>query len=148
MLGGLINDLTGGFKNAQLKGSVVLMPKNVLELNDFGAAALDTVAEFLGNGVTCQLSLIPTSLPMITAGESKLGVTFNWSVDKLGLPGAIIVKNNRTSEFFLKTITLNNVPGTGTGTVVFVANSWVYPQGKYRYKRVFFANDVGLDCMP
>jgi len=27
-------------------------------------------------------------------------------------------------------------------TVTFVANSWVYPVGKYRYNRVFFSNDV------
>jgi linoleate 9S-lipoxygenase len=81
-----------------------------------------------------------TSLPLITVGESKFNVTFDWDVDKMGVPGAIIVKNNHASEFFLKTITLDNVPGAGT--VVFVANSWVYPQAKYRYNRVFFANDV------
>jgi linoleate 9S-lipoxygenase len=90
--------------------------------------------------------LFPTILPMITAGESKLGVTFNWSVSKLGVPGAIIVRNCLSSEFFLKTITLNNVPGTRTGTVVFVANSWVYPQAMYgNDDRVFFANDVSFD---
>ena len=56
------------------------------------------------------------------------------------MPGAIIVKNNHASEFFLKTITLDDVPGHGT--VVFVANSWIYPPSKYRYNRVFFSNDV------
>ncbi|KAM0869764.1 hypothetical protein ACQ4PT_040464 [Festuca glaucescens] len=166
MLGGIIGDLTGGLKNAHLKGSVVLMRKNVLDFNDFGATVVDGIAEFLGRGVTCQLIsstvvdhnngnrgkvgaeasleqwLIPTSLPSITTGESKFGVTFDWSVDKLGVPGAIIIKNNHASEFFLKTITLDNVPGRGT--VFFVANSWVYPQAKYRYNRVFFANDTYL----
>ncbi|KAM0901410.1 hypothetical protein ACQ4PT_019966 [Festuca glaucescens] len=166
MLGGIIGDLTGGLKNAHLKGSVVLMRKNVLDFNDFGATVVDGITEFLGRGVTCQLIsstvvdhnngnrgkvgaeasleqwLIPTSLPSITTGESKFGVTFDWSVDKLGVPGAIIIKNNHASEFFLKTITLDNVPGRGT--VVFVANSWVYPQAKYRYNRVFFANDTYL----
>jgi linoleate 9S-lipoxygenase len=76
----------------------------------------------------------------VTTGESKFGVTFDWEVAKLGVPGAVIVKNNHTSEFFLKTITLDDVPGRGT--VTFVANSWVYPVGKYRYSRVFFSNDV------
>jgi linoleate 9S-lipoxygenase len=86
-----------------------------------------------------------TSLPLITVGESKFNVTFDWEVEKMGVPGAIIVKNNHASEFFLKTITLDNVPGTGT--VVFVANSWVYPQAKYRYNRVFFANDVSYNSI-
>jgi hypothetical protein len=55
MLGGIIDDLTGGLKNAHLKGSVVLMRKNVLDFNDFGATVVDGIAEFLGRGVTCQL---------------------------------------------------------------------------------------------
>uniref|UniRef100_A0A0A9FXP8 PLAT domain-containing protein n=1 Tax=Arundo donax TaxID=35708 RepID=A0A0A9FXP8_ARUDO len=138
------------------------MRKNVLDLNDFGATIIDGLSEFLGKGVTCQLissTLVdpnngnrgrvgaeanlerwPASLPSLTTGESNFGVTFDWEVEKLGVPGAIIVKNYHSSEFFLKTITLDDVPGRGT--VTFVANSWVYPVGKYRYNRVFFANDV------
>ncbi|XP_062228301.1 linoleate 9S-lipoxygenase 2-like [Phragmites australis] len=163
MFGGIIDELTGN-KNAQLKGSVVLMRKNVLDVNDIGATVIDSITEFLGRGVTCQLisstvvdpnngnrgkvgaeaSLEQWLLtpPPLISGESKFGVTFQWEVEKHGVPGAIIVKNNHTSEFFLKTITLDNVPGRGT--VVFVANSWVYPQYKYRYNRVFFANDTYL----
>ena len=78
--------------------------------------------------------------PPLLSGDNQFRVTFDWEVEKQGIPGAIIVKNNHASEFFLKTITLDNVPGHGT--IVFVANSWVYPQSKYRYNRVFFANDV------
>jgi linoleate 9S-lipoxygenase len=55
MLGGIIGDLTGGLKNAHLKGSVVLMRKNVLDFNDFGATVVDGITEFIGRGVTCQL---------------------------------------------------------------------------------------------
>jgi linoleate 9S-lipoxygenase len=55
MLSGIIDGLTGGSKNAQLKGTVVLMRKNVLDLNDFGATVIDGISEFLGKGVTCQL---------------------------------------------------------------------------------------------
>ncbi|KAL6893705.1 hypothetical protein ACP4OV_007803 [Aristida adscensionis] len=162
MIGGILGGLTG--KNARLKGTVVLMRKNVLDLNDIGATVIDGIAEFLGKGVTCQLissTLVDpnngnrgkvgaeasleqwlTSLPSLTTGESKFGVTFDWEVEKLGVPGAIIVNNNHASEFFLKTITLDDVPGRGT--LVFVANSWVYPAAKYRYSRVFFANDAYL----
>lgn len=93
-------------------------------------------------GTEASLEQWITSLPLITVGESKFNVKFDWEVEKLGVPGAIIVKNNHASEFFLKTITLDDVPGRGT--VVFVANSWVYPQRNYRYNRVFFANDVSL----
>ncbi|KAG0548029.1 hypothetical protein BDA96_01G131300 [Sorghum bicolor] len=164
MLGGIIDGLTGANKHARLKGTVVLMRKNVLDLNDLGATVIDGISEFLRKGVTCQLissTLVDanngnrgrvgaeanleqwlTSLPSVTTGESKFGVTFDWEVAKLGVPGAVIVKNNHTSEFFLKTITLDDVPGRGT--VTFVANSWVYPVGKYRYSRVFFSNDTYL----
>ncbi|KAI4984752.1 hypothetical protein ZWY2020_017382 [Hordeum vulgare] len=167
MFGGgldLIGGLTGGGSKTRLKGSVVLTRKNALDFNDLGATVIDGITEFLGRGVTCQLISSTnvdsnnggrgkvgaeagleqwiTTLPFITVGENKFGVTFDWAVDKLGVPGAIIVKNNHASEFFLKTITLDNVPGHGK--VVFVANSWVYPQSKYRYNRVFFANDTYL----
>jgi len=163
MLSGIIDGLTGASKNARLKGTVVLMRKNVLGLNDFGATVIDGFTEFLGKGVTCQLissTLVDpdngnrgkvaaeanleqwlTSLPSLTAdGESKFGVTFDWEVEKLGVPGAVIVKNNHAAEFFLKTVTLDDVPGRGT--VTFVDNSWVYPVAKYRYDRVFFSTDV------
>ncbi|VAI36447.1 unnamed protein product [Triticum turgidum subsp. durum] len=157
----MFSDIIGGLTGARLKGSVVLTRKNALDFNDLGATIIDSVTEFLGRGVTCQLissTIVDsnngnrgkvgaeaslerwiTSLPLITVGDSKFSVTFDWAVDKLGVPGAIIVKNNHASEFFLKTITLDDVPGHGT--VVFVANSWVYPQDMYRYNRVFFAND-------
>jgi linoleate 9S-lipoxygenase len=59
MFGGglnIIGNLTGGgLKNAHLKGSVVLMRKSALDFNDFGATVIDSVTEFLGRGVTCQL---------------------------------------------------------------------------------------------
>uniref|UniRef100_A0A0E0D510 Lipoxygenase n=1 Tax=Oryza meridionalis TaxID=40149 RepID=A0A0E0D510_9ORYZ len=166
MLGGIIDTITGSSKQSRLKGTVVLMRKNVLDLNDFGATVIDGLGEFLGKGVTCQLisatavdpnngnrgkvgaeasleQWLTSSLPSLTTGESRFGVTFEWDVDKLGVPGAIIVKNHHSNEFFLKTITLDDVPGRA-GAVVFVANSWVYPADKYRYDRVFFANDAYL----
>jgi linoleate 9S-lipoxygenase len=91
-------------------------------------------------GAEANLEQWLTSLPSLTTGESKFGVTFDWEVEKLGVPGAVIVKNYHAAEFFLKTITLDEVPGRGT--VTFVANSWVYPVDMYRYDRVFFSNDV------
>jgi hypothetical protein len=55
MLGGIIDTITGSSKQSRLKGTVVLMRKNVLDLNDFGATVIDGLGEFLGKGVTCQL---------------------------------------------------------------------------------------------
>lgn len=73
-------------------------------------------------------------------GDSKYKVSFHCDVENQGVPGAVIVKNHHRSEFFLKTITIDDVPGRGT--VVFVANSWVYPARMYHCNRVFFTNDV------
>lgn len=63
IIGGIIKKIKES-KNAQLKGTVVLMRKNVLDLNDFGASLLDGIGEFLGKGITCQLissTLVDTS---------------------------------------------------------------------------------------
>jgi linoleate 9S-lipoxygenase len=77
----------------------------------------------------------------LDAGEdTTLNVTFDWDVKKQGLPGAVIVKNYHSAQFFLKTITIDDVPGHGR--IVFVANSWVYNTDKYKYDRVFFTNQV------
>ncbi|CAL9764222.1 unnamed protein product, partial [Musa acuminata subsp. burmannicoides] len=46
------------------------------------------------------------------------------------------------TQFFLKTLTLDNFPGEGR--IHFVCNSWVYPASKYKYDRVFFANTTYL----
>jgi linoleate 9S-lipoxygenase len=56
LLGGLIDNLTGASKDhGRLKGTVVMMRKNVLDLNDFGATIIDGVSELIGKGITCQL---------------------------------------------------------------------------------------------
>ena len=73
MLSGIIDGLTGANKNARLKGTVVLMCKNVLDLNDFGATVIDGISEFLGKGVTCQLissTLVDPSEPPSSSSPS------------------------------------------------------------------------------
>ena len=80
-----------------------------------------------------------TTLTSITAGDSVFTVTFEWD-EEVGVPGAFIIKNNHGNEFFLKTLTLEDVPGEGR--VHFVCNSWVYPADKYNYDRIFFRNKV------
>nr|CAB3475078.1 unnamed protein product [Digitaria exilis] len=156
----------------KLEASVVLMLKSSDVMYNISATAMynigATVMYNIGQAITCQLisSTITDgaldngnnrgkvsaeasleqrlNTPPLLAGENQFcfRVTFNWEVEEHGVPGAIIVKNNNDTEFFLKTITLDDVPGHGT--IVFVANSWIYPQSKYSYNRVFFSNDTYL----
>ncbi|KAK4283368.1 hypothetical protein QN277_000323 [Acacia crassicarpa] len=154
---------------------VVLMKKNVLDLNDFPARILDGLHEFLGKKVSLHLvsalhvqpeegnglkgkvgkpayleNRINTST-LVTAGESTsqqvpaggstFQVTFEWD-EEIGIPGAFLIKNNHHSEFYLKTLTLEDV--LGQGEIHFVCNSWVYPAHKYRNDRIFFSNKAYL----
>ncbi|KAG9456444.1 hypothetical protein H6P81_000952 [Aristolochia fimbriata] len=163
----VIEWVTGrGNRNTTVKveGTVVLMKKNVLDFKDFGASILDRIHEFLGRGVGFQLvsaeygdperehrgklsktahleGWITTITPAVAAGYSSFKVTFEWD-ESLGTPGAIVVKNNHRSQFFLKSITLKDVPGTGR--LHFVCNSWVFPARYYKYDRVFFLNETYL----
>jgi linoleate 9S-lipoxygenase len=146
------------WKNGKIVGSVVLMKKNVLDLNDYNASLLDGVHELLGKGVSFQLVSSThtdpatgkgkvgtvanlqewvTTMTSVVAGESKFNINFEWD-DSQGIPGAVIVKNNHHSEFLLKTLTLEGVPGKGK--VHFVCNSWIYPE----HERFFFTNETYL----
>ncbi|CAN1219932.1 Linoleate 9S-lipoxygenase 1 [Linum perenne] len=161
----IIDALSGhnnGDKKKKIKGTVVLMKKNVLEFNDFNASILDRIHELLGQGVSLQLissvhgdppengnkgklgkpanleNWIPTIAPL-TAGETSYSVTFQYEEED-DIPGGFLIKNNHHSEFYLKSLTLEDVPGHGR--IHFVCNSWVYPAKRYQKDRVFFANKV------
>lgn len=147
----------------KVKGTVVLMKKNVLDFTDFHASFLDRLHELLGQGVSFHLvsSTVGdpnnrnrgkigapaylekwiTTLTSIAAGESRFEVTFEVDEND-GVPGAVIVKNNHHSEFYLKTLTLEDFPGHGD--IHFICNSWVYPTNKYKYDRIFFINHTYL----
>nr|AEQ30071.1 lipoxygenase [Litchi chinensis] len=154
----------GGSQSRKIQGTVVLMKKNVLDFNDFHASLLDRVHELLGKGVSLQLvSAVHadsqanglggkvgepaylkdwiTKITPLAAGESAFKVTFD-ADEEIGVPGAFIVKNNHHSEFYLKTLTLDDVPRHGR--MHFVCNSWVYPAKYYKYDRVFFTNQTYL----
>ena len=80
-------------------------------------------------------------LPPMTHSDTTYDITFDWNVKKQGIPGAVIVRNYHATQFLLKTITIDDIPGH-VGPIVFVANSWVYNTDKYHYDRVFFTNEV------
>ncbi|MCL7034357.1 hypothetical protein MKW94_005361, partial [Papaver nudicaule] len=147
----------------KIKGKVELMKKNLLDFNDPGASMLDRVHELFCHGVCLQLISTVTGDPenemrgkvskeayledwscrisAITAETVEFDVTFEWD-ESIGTPGAFFIKNYHHSEFFLKTLILDDVPGTGP--VHFVCKSWVYPAKFYSYTRIFFANQSYL----
>ncbi|XP_076947194.1 putative linoleate 9S-lipoxygenase 5 [Bidens hawaiensis] len=145
-----------------MKGKVVLKKKNVLDVNDIGASVLDGVHELFGQNISFQLISAshpesegklrgkvgnPTILEdwstttQLSVKDLEYGVKFEWNAE-IGLPGALVVKNNHHSEFFLKTLTLEDVPDYGQ--IHFVCNSWVYPSKRYEKERVFFSNKAYL----
>lgn len=91
-----------------------------------------------------------TTFTSLTAGEAAFKVTFDLD-EGFGMPGAFIIKNLHHSEFYLKAVTLEDVPDHGR--MHFVCNSWVYPTDKYKYDRVFFANkvnylhEISINCL-
>ena len=53
-LGNVVDTITG-HHGKKIKGSVVLMKKNVLDFNAIGSGVIDRVGDFLGNGISLQL---------------------------------------------------------------------------------------------
>ncbi|KAL0387503.1 UNVERIFIED_CONTAM: putative linoleate 9S-lipoxygenase 5 [Sesamum radiatum] len=82
-----------------------------------------------------------TKISPLTAGDTAYNVTFEWT-QEMGVPGAFTIANFHHNEFYLKTLTLEDVPGHGR--VHFICNSWVYPSEYYKKDRVFFANQTYL----
>jgi linoleate 9S-lipoxygenase len=164
---GVVDRLLGknkeAWKKGRIRGTAVLVKQKVLDLGDYHAALFNGFSELLGreNGVAFRLvsatepdpndgrrgkegnvahmDTHETTLKSTATGEGVFRVAFEWDAWQ-GIPGAVKVKNSNRSEFFLKTLTLEGVPGAAMGTVVFVANSWIYPGAD----RVFFANDTYL----
>ncbi|KAK7397204.1 hypothetical protein VNO78_18371 [Psophocarpus tetragonolobus] len=159
-----VNDVEKMRKRESIEARVILMKKNVLDFNDLSASLLDRLHEFLGKRVSLQLissvhahsagndirgklgksayleDWISTITPL-KAGESAFKVTFDWDED-IGIPGAFLIRNDHHSEFFLKSLTLESVPGHGD--IHFICNSWVYPARKSKTDRIFFSNKTYL----
>ncbi|KAK8684827.1 hypothetical protein V6N13_040843 [Hibiscus sabdariffa] len=161
----ILEDSQNEGKKMMIRGTVALMKKNVLDMNDFTASLLDRVYELFGRGVSLQLISAVyadpangmkgklgkpanleewvTKIAPLSAGDVTFSVTFEWD-ESMGVPGAFMIKNKHHSQFYLKTVTLEDVPGHGR--VHFVCNSWVYPTHRYKYDRVFFSNKTYLPC--
>ncbi|KAL9267847.1 putative linoleate 9S-lipoxygenase 5 [Drosera capensis] len=184
----------------KITGTVILMKKNILELNDPVAGVRDRFDELKGETVsfrfvsadpvdsapkpsssTAEFSWVScfevitfliqrikgrdskndcmtnhlkgklsepanlehwlTELPGVIAADSIFKITFDWDND-MGVPGAFLVRNEHHNEFYLKTVTLDNVPHHD-GKIHFICNSWVYPT-KDKKDRIFFSNKAYL----
>jgi linoleate 9S-lipoxygenase len=107
------------------------------------------IINYEGNGMKGKVGKVAyledwsTTTPLVV-GESTYNVTFEWD-EEIGTPGAFLIKNNHHSEFYLKSLTLENVPGQGV--IHFICNSWVYPSHKYEKDRIFFSNKVKLQII-
>jgi linoleate 9S-lipoxygenase len=147
----------------KIKGTVLLLKKNLLDFNDLAASLADRFDEVRGHKVSLQLiSAVNgdpgkefrgklgkpayledwiTKITPLTAADVTFNVNFEWE-EEVGVPGALLVKNCHHNEFYLKTVTLEDVPGHGR--IHFVCNSWVYPAEYYKNDRVFFTNQTYL----
>ncbi|PHT63176.1 putative linoleate 9S-lipoxygenase 5 [Capsicum annuum] len=161
-LGKIVDAIIGKEDEKKVKGKVVLMKRNVLDFTDKSSLIVDDIADFLGHKVSFQLissthaknviegkhsnpayleNWITNTTPVI-AGETTFSITFDWDDEQFGVPGAFIIKNLHFSEFFLKSLTLEDVPNHGR--IHFLCDSWVYPASKYKSGRIFFANQAYL----
>ncbi|KAL3631697.1 Lox4p [Castilleja foliolosa] len=147
--------------SSKIKGVVVLMKNNLLQLNGVAESIVDLFDEIRGRKVALRLITTDTAaeskrgkpgkqahledwvtkVTPLTAGPATYNVTFDWT-EEMGFPGAFTITNLHHNEFYLKTLTLENVPGHGR--VHFVCNSWVYPDEYYERPRTFFANQTYL----
>lgn len=170
-------------KHQKVKGTVVLMQKNVLDINELTAAqsaggAFGGIFDFAGDvagtvldtatalfrrsvalwlisatvadgktgkgkvGEKTYLKSVITSLPTLGDKQNAFSIEFEWDND-MGTPGAFYIENYlQGGEFFLVSLTLEDVPNHGT--INFVCNSWVYNAKNYKTKRIFFANKTYL----
>ncbi|KAL9317422.1 hypothetical protein ACSQ67_013939 [Phaseolus vulgaris] len=138
------------------------MKKGFLDFHDIKANVLDRVHELLGRGVSLQLisatspnpgpigevayleKWVSTISSLTTpATHVEFSITFEWD-ESMGVPGAFIIKNHHHSQFYLKTLDIEHIPGHGP--VKFLCNSWIYPVHRYANDRVFFANKAYLPC--
>ncbi|CAI9770974.1 unnamed protein product [Fraxinus pennsylvanica] len=134
-----------------------------MDSTDLWASFVDRVHELFGKGVSLQLisavhangsrgklgkpAFLEKWISRLTSLTAEDDVTFDVNFDwdeSIGVPGAFIIRNHHHSQFYIKTVTLEDVPGHGQ--LHFVCNSWVYPVQRYKYDRVFFVNKTYLPC--
>ncbi|KAK2995286.1 hypothetical protein RJ640_013495 [Escallonia rubra] len=128
----------------RIKGTVVLMKKkNLLNFEErldrrifrppdrkvslqlISAVNGDTDAKELRGklGKPAQLEGWNSANTPLMSEYFTFSVTFDWD-EEIGVPGAFLINNYDYDEFYLKTLTLEAVPGHGR--LHFICNSWTY----------------------
>lgn len=98
-----------------------------------------------GNGKVGKETYLEKHLPTLpTFGDRRdaFAVNFEWDAN-FGIPGAFYIRNFMYDEFFLVSVTLDDIPNHGS--IQFVCNSWIYNFKSYKKDRIFFANNVSLN---
>ncbi|KAK7831226.1 putative linoleate 9s-lipoxygenase 5 [Quercus suber] len=121
----------GETESKKVKGTESRKKNYVLCCKNIIASFIDRIYELLGKRVSMQL--ISSVHPDPGHSFSLITISISCLSNISGL-----------CHFYLKTVTLEDVPGHGR--VHFVCNSWVYPAHRYRYNRVFFSNKSYLPC--
>lgn len=148
-----------------IHGEVILQKVSLFNITDYAATIADEASELMGNRVYLQLvssqevdpetgvgktvgepSVLKWNpLDGPTAGDTHYEITFKWKAG-LGVPGAFLIKNMHSREFFLKSLTLD-IPDQGK--LRFKCNSWVSPHHVSKSDRIFFSNKSYLpDATP
>lgn len=92
-------------------------------------------------GKKTYLEGVISTMPTLTAEKCAFDVHFDWDIEDMGIPGAFTIRNHLLVEFFLVSLTLEDVPNR-KGSLHFVCNSWVYNHHLYDKDRIFFSNEV------
>ncbi|PNX98378.1 seed lipoxygenase, partial [Trifolium pratense] len=74
---------------------------------------------------------IITSLPTLGAGQSAFKIHFEWD-DDMGIPGAFYIKNFMQTEFFLVSLTLEDIPNHGSIYFTYLPSETPAPLVHYR----------------
>ncbi|GLJ23657.1 hypothetical protein SUGI_0448000 [Cryptomeria japonica] len=143
-----------------LEGTVILRRAALVDGVDSTTTAVDWLAELMqrkvifqlvssdkidnetGHGKVSPQSELSWNTPSLTAfiTDTTQKITFYWPPE-YGTPGAILVKNNRAREFFLKRVCIT-VPAQGD--INFLCNSWVYPSWIVKVAQASERNGIGF----
>ncbi|XP_057548300.1 linoleate 13S-lipoxygenase 3-1, chloroplastic-like [Amaranthus tricolor] len=150
-----LNDNQSGDPKLKIRAVVTVRKKIKEDFKEAFVKHFDNFAEKFGRNVVLQL--VSTEVDPRARGPKKSGeaVLKDWSkkskmkaervnylaefiIDSdFGVPGAILVTNNHQQEFYLESITLENI---ACGPVHFPCNSWVQSYKDLQGKRIFFHN--------
>ncbi|XP_051144559.1 probable linoleate 9S-lipoxygenase 5 [Andrographis paniculata] len=161
-------DESGG-GSSTIKGVVVMVRKNTLGVRDAVSSVVDRFDEIFGRKIALQLISSSRSgggvgqdtgesykgkrgkkaylegwtkkVTPLKTDDTEYDISFEWD-EEMGFPGAFTITNNHHHEIYLKTLTLEDVPGHGR--VHFICNSWIYTAEHYKKDRIFFANQTYL----